>query len=247
MKSFLLALQFLTVIPLKVEQIDAKKMVGSLIYFPVVGLLLGLILSGINNILYTLNFAEFPASIVLVVSLIMLTGAIHLDGLSDTFDALSCGKDKQEMLRIMRDPHSGVMGAISVISVLLLKISFLSSINSSLKAASLIMMCVLSRWSLVFAIFLFPYARDEGKAKIFKQGINFKIFIFATIITLVCAFLIGRLRGALIFAIIAGCGYLISRFINKKISGFTGDTLGALNELTEVLVLLGIIILKTVV
>lgn len=244
MKSFLLALQFLTVIPFKVKQIDARKMAGSLVYFPLVGLLLGLILYGISNILCILNFTEFSANIVLVVSLITLTGAIHLDGLSDTFDALSSGKDRDEMLRIMRDPHTGAMGVISIISVILLKLAFLSSIGPALKPAALIMMCVLSRWSLVSTIFLFPYARDEGKAKIFKQGANFKLFILATMTTLAYVLFISRLRGLLVFTTIAGCGYIIARIINKKISGFTGDTLGAISELTEVLVLFGISILK---
>ncbi len=148
------------------------------------------------------------------------------------------------MLRIMRDPHTGAMGVISIIGIILLKLAFLSSIGPALKPAALIMMCVLSRWSLVLAIFLFPYARDEGKAKIFKQGVNSTIFISAAIITLVCVFIIGRAAGLLIFSIITACAYLICRFINKKISGFTGDTLGAINELTEVLVLCGISILK---
>lgn len=246
MNIFLLALQFLTTIPLKVKYVDEKKLANSLIYFPVVGLLLGLILVGLNQLLFILNFKEFISGIILVISLIIITGGIHLDGLSDTFDALLSEKDKDKMLEIMRDPHIGVMGALSIIGVLLLKISFLSSIPSSLKPVSLVLMCLLSRWALVFSMFLFPYARQDGKAKIFMQNINFKIFSLATIITLVFIVLAWRLNGLLIFAIVAICAYVMGRFIKGKINGITGDTLGAINELVEIIVLFSINIIARI-
>ncbi|MEW6171180.1 MAG: adenosylcobinamide-GDP ribazoletransferase, partial [Candidatus Omnitrophota bacterium] len=193
MKSFLAALQFLTIIPIKIKNIEGNHLSRSLIYFPAVGLILGLILLGINKLLLFLNFAEFSLSIILVVSLIILTGGIHLDGLSDTFDALLSRKNKEEMLKIMRDSHVGVMGTLSIISVLLLKISFLYSIGISLKPISLILMCLLSKWGMVFSMYLFPYAREEGKAKVFIAGINLKIFILSSLIMLIPTFFIWNL------------------------------------------------------
>jgi len=162
---------------------------------------------------------------------------MHLDGLSDTADAFLSGKPKDEMLAIMRDPHIGVMGVISIISVLLLKIGLLAAVAAPLKATSLLLMCVLSRWSSVLAMFLFSYARKDGKAKVFMLGMNLKIFLFSLIAVFVFAFTIWRMKGLITLLIVAGCAYLIGKLANRKIKGITGDTLGAVIELTEIIVL----------
>lgn len=243
MKDFLIALQFLTITPIKIRSIDEKNMPGALPYFPLVGLLLGLILIGIDSFLLFLKFEQFYINIILVVSLIILTGGIHLDGLADTVDGLASRKNKEEMLKVMRDSNIGAIGALSLISILLLKITFLSSISISLKPASLILMLTLSRYSLVFSMFLFPYAREEGKAKAFIEGINFKVLFSATIIALGIAALAWQLKGLAIFGAAAISAYMIGRFINNKIGGITGDTLGAVSEIIETVVLLSIIIM----
>lgn len=246
MDSFLLALQFLTTLPLKIKGVSEKKIASSMVYFPFVGLFLGLVLSGIYALLCILNLSALAANIILTVALIIITGGLHLDGLSDTADAFLSGKPKDEMLAIMRDSHVGVMGALSLIGIILLKIGLLSSISAPLKTISLLLMCILSRWSLVWAMFLFPYARQEGKAKIFTEGINLKIFILATVITLVCAILTWRLRGLLILGIVAMGVYAINKFINHKLGGITGDTLGATSEIVEVITLFSICLLQGV-
>ncbi len=243
MKKFLLALQFLTIIPVKMKNIKEGDLSSSVIYFPLIGLLLGLLLVGINKVLLILNFDQFIANIILVISLILLTGGIHMDGAADTADAFLSRKNKEEMLVIMRDSHIGSMGALSLISVILLKIAFLSYPGFPSKAAPLLLMCVLSRWSMVFAMFLFPYARQEGKARLLINGINFKIFTLSTIIALACVFSIWKIKGVLVFIVIAAASYIAGRFINRKIGGITGDTLGALSESNEIIVLLSIIIL----
>lgn len=240
MKNLLLAIQFLTVIPLKIKNVDEKNLSASLTYFPIVGVLLGLFLVGINNVLLILNFQEMISNILLVISLAVLTGGMHLDGVADTFDAMLSGRDKEDMLRIMRDPHIGVMGVLSIISVLLLKISFLSSLNIGAKLAALVLSCTLSRWAQVFLMLFFPYARAEGKAKVFMRNINVKIVILATLIALCFSLLIMRLEGVYLILIAALSGYLICNSVNKKIGGITGDTLGAVSELIEVIVLLSI-------
>lgn len=246
MKSFLLAIQFLTIVPIKIRQLKEKSLSWSMVFFPIVGLLIGLVLIGVNNLLLVLNVEQIPSGIILIVLLIILTGGIHVDGLADTADAFLSGKNKEEMLRIMRDPHIGAMGVVGIVSIILLKIAFLSSINPLFRPVSLILMCVLGRWSLVFSIFLFPYARQDGKAKVFINGINSKIFILATIIALIIVFAVWKLSGLLVFAVISLCAYLIGRFINKVIDGITGDALGAINELAEVITLVSICVLGRV-
>lgn len=245
--AFLLAAQFLTILPLKIKEFDKKKMAWAMAYFPVIGLLLGLFLCGINSLLCLLDFPALCVNIILVIALIIATGGMHLDGLSDTVDALASGKTKEEILGIMRDPHIGVMGALSLICVIFLKTGLLSSLNTSTKAAALLLMCVLSRWSAVWAMFLFPYARREGKAKVFIEGMNLKILIISLITALLFAFFACRIKGLLVLFIIAGCTYLGGKVISRKIGGMTGDTLGATIELMEILALLFACILQGVI
>jgi adenosylcobinamide-GDP ribazoletransferase len=246
MKNFLLALQFLSIIPVRLKNIKEDDLSKSVMYFPLVGLLLGFILAGVNKVLFILNFQPFLINIIFVILLIALTGGLHMDGLADTSDALLSGKNKEEMLKIMRDSHIGVMGVLGLVSIILLKIAFLSSISVSLKTVSLLLMCTLSRWSLVLTMFLFPYAREEGKAKVFIKGVNFRIFILSTIIAIACTLALWKIKGVLIFIIIAISSYAITKFINSKIGGVTGDVLGALCELNEITALLSIFILEKI-
>lgn len=243
MKSFLLALQFLTIIPLRLEKFKEQDLAESSKYFPLVGLLLGLILAGAYRLLLLLNFEPISINIIVVVLLVALTGGLHLDGLADTADALLSRKTKNEMLQIMRDPHIGVMGTLGLLCIILLKIAFFSSIDASLKTTALLLMCSTSRWTLVLSMFLSSYARHEGKAKVFMQGMNLKIFIIATIITLAICVLIYQLKGFIILLVIALITYLVNRFIKSNIGGMSGDTLGAVNEIMELAILFGLSLL----
>ncbi len=239
-KRFLLALQFLTIIPLKFQFVKEKEIQESVIYFPLVGLFLGLILTAVGYSLSFINFTPILLNVILVILIIILTGGLHLDGLADTFDAFLSRKNKEEMLKIMQDSRIGTMGVLAIISIVLLKIALFYSINTPLKPQVLLLMCVLSRWSLVWAMFLFNYARREGKAKVFIQGMNLKIFILSTVIALACALTIWQIKGLVIMIIVALAAYLTGKSVSDKIGGITGDTLGAMSELTEIVILLSI-------
>lgn len=234
MSGLISALQFLTAIPIKIKR---ERLAGAPVWFPIVGLFLGLILVGLNRISGVLNFDNFSIAVFLVVSSALLTGGLHLDGLADTTDALASRKSKDDMLAIMRDSHIGAMGVVAIVCVLLLKVALLSSTPAKLMNASLLVMMVLSRWSMIFAMFLFPYARDEGKAKILVGSTNIRIFIVAGIIALASVGAALKLKGLFLFIGVSLSTYLFSKYISKKLSGITGDTLGATNELAEVITL----------
>jgi len=240
MYSLFLAIQFLTILNLRIKEAEPLKMARSMVYFPVVGLLIGLFLCGINAGLSIFNFSPIATNTILLIALIIITGGMHLDGLSDAIDALFSGKTKEEMLEIMRDPRVGVMGVLSLIVIILLKIGLLSSLNPALKTTALLLMCTLSRWSAVLEIFLFPYARKEGKARIFIQGITPEIFILSTGIVVVLAFMIWQLKGLLLVVTIATATAFFGKFICDRIGGITGDTLGATIEITEAIILFGV-------
>ncbi|MEW6101825.1 MAG: adenosylcobinamide-GDP ribazoletransferase [Candidatus Omnitrophota bacterium] len=238
MTGFLLAVQFLTILPLKIKNFKEKDLGSALVFFPLVGLIIGIILSGINSLLLSLHFDALVSSCMLVVSLTILTGGLHLDGLSDTADAFFSRKAREEQLAIMRDSRIGTMGVLAVICIILLKIAFIYSVNSGTRPLLLALMCVLSRWSMLFSMYFFPYARKEGKAKGFIEQMNLKNFILATLVTLIMVFLYWKTKGLFVFIFVSLLAYLISLYSKHKVAGITGDTLGALNELIEVAVLI---------
>lgn len=237
MNALLTAIQFLTFFPAQPGRFNEKNLGRALIYFPVVGLILGLILSGINHLFLKTGFEKITTDIALIVFLAVLTRGLHLDATADTFDAFLSNKKKDEMLQIMRDPHTGVMGAIGIFCVILLKIAFLSSVQAHIKVPSLILMCVISRWAMVMMMFFFPYARKEGKAKYFIRDAGLTVFSISTIITLLITGISLQIKGILIFVAAAVCVYLIGKFSFSKIEGITGDTIGATNEIIEIVVL----------
>ena len=246
MKSFLLALQFLTIVPVSIKKINPEQMSRSVIYFPVVGLLLGSILAGVNYFLNAFGFGGISSNIILVVLLVILTGGLHLDGLSDTSDALFSGKSKDAMLAIMRDPHVGAIGVLAIISAVLLKIAFLSAIGPALKVKALILMCVMSRWSMPLSIYSFPYARQDGKAKAFVDGMNIWIFLAVTLVTITIAYFLLNISGILILGVIGACAYLTAGCVKNKVGGITGDTIGAIGEIMEIAVLISFVILQRI-
>ena len=243
MNSLLEAIRFLTITPIKTGH-DDRYMPSSVSYFPVAGLLLGLLLAGLNQALGYLDLNELTISVSLVAALAVMTGGLHLDGLADTFDALMSGKPREEMLRIMRDPHIGTMGVLSLVIVLLLKTALIYSIAASVKVPAIILMCVLGRWAMSLSIFLFPYARQEGKASIFIDGKRSLYIVISTVFALAITIIAIGINGLTLFAAIALAAYVIGRAVTLRLGGITGDVLGATNELIEVAVLFGICILK---
>jgi len=244
-KGFILALQFLTIVPIGIEpEIDKAGLSRASMYFPLVGLVLGLVLVGINQFLLLIPLRRLLINVIMIVSLLLLTGGLHMDGLADTFDALSSRKDKSEMLKIMRDSHIGTMGVLSLVSIILIKLALLSSLHTKAMVPSLILMCLLSRYSLVFSMFLFPYARKEGKGEVFIEGMNLKIFSLATLISLICAVVFLQLKGVMLFIMVMGAAFVLGKFFTNKFGGITGDTLGATNELVEGFVLFSVVILR---
>lgn len=228
----------MTSIPLKIEEtVEEAQLSRAIIYFPLVGLLLGIILVGLNLMFTFFAFNPLLINVILVIALAALTGALHLDGLADTFDSLYSGRDKEAMLKIMRDPHIGTMGVLSLISVVLIKVAILSSLGSNAKNIVLIFMCVLSRYSLILPVYLFTYARKDGKAKWFFGNLSFGELLLSTLSVLLFACLIWNWKGLFVFTLVFVFTYFFNRYVNKRIGGVTGDTLGASLELSEALIL----------
>lgn len=236
--GFWIALRFLTILPSPFRGEPSPPKVGhSLVYFPIVGLALGGILFGIDRGL-SLILPSVVVNALLIVALVIFTGALHLDGFIDTCDGLS-GDSPQRRLEIMSDSHVGAFGIVGVCCLLLLKYVALLSLPNTLRLAGLLLMPTLSRWTMTYAIFAFPcVSKTSGLGQTFKQQATLQRFIIATLVTSVVTAALMRWQGVVlmvgVWLIILGVSY----FFRSRLGGLTGDTYGAVNELAEVWVLI---------
>jgi len=146
MKRFFIALGFLTIFPVKSDpQIRENDYGASLLYFPLVGLLIGLVLAAAAFILSPLN--PMIRSALIILFSVMLTGALHLDGFADTCDGFYGKHPKEKILEIMRDSHIGTMAVIGLVILLLLKFSLIAGIKDSILIKVLVLAAVFSRWA----------------------------------------------------------------------------------------------------
>lgn len=243
MRGFLQAVSILTILPLG-NRFPTKgdELARSMAFFPLVGLLVGLLLV-LGHYLFSLIF---PKTLVLwftIGLLAFLTRGLHLDGLADTMDGLACGGSKEKILEVMRDSRIGAFGVLSLVFLIGGKFFALEQIPDSLIPQSLILMAVVGRNSMVLVCYHSPYARTEqGLGKPFTENLRVRELALSLLSAFGIALLFMGIKGILILLGIAlfSLGYRL--FFIKKVGGVTGDILGAVNELAELLCLLLIIL-----
>ncbi len=234
--ELLAAFQFLTLLPVK-RSFTAEQVGRSSVYFPIVGLVIGLALAGMN---WGLGYI-LPAAVVnvlLVLAIALFSGGLHLDGLADTMDGMAGHRATEERLAIMKDSRIGGFGAIGLALFLLIEYITLNNIPGTIKTQLLILAPVLSRWAMVNSIFVYPYARPSGLGKAFKEVVSLRHFIFATLVSLTLTGVLFRWAGLIIFAGVWLTISLMSLYFKSRLRGLTGDIYGAINEISFVIVLL---------
>ncbi len=239
MRSFLLALQFLTIFPPVVkEDLWPEDMGRSTAFYPLVGALIGGALWGTAILLWT-HIGRGILAFLLLAEWVVGTGALHVDGFLDACDGLFGGYTPEKRLGIMRDVHTG---AFAVAGAALLFIGKYAGLQALRSPALLLLPPVLGRWGMVLAIHAFPYARPEGLGKRVKEGTNWKVVLAALgfSIALVVPF---RWRGVLAWIFATTTAALIGRFSSRRLGGgLTGDIYGAVCEIVELAILLVCII-----
>jgi adenosylcobinamide-GDP ribazoletransferase len=242
MTRFFLAWQFLTVLPgwrFKGEA-DPRLLGPSMACYPLIGLLLGLFLW----ISFWFLIWVFPKSLadgLLLLLLVLLTGALHLDGLADTLDGLAHGKTPEERMQIMKDHRVGAFGVIGLIFILGIKFLALNSLSGQTAIQGLVAALALSRYSMVQVLYRSPYARKEGGLGLaFKESLRKKDWVLAGIFSLAISLLFLRMQGFLLLGLTVLSAFLLEKFFVRKMGGVTGDILGAGNELNETLILVAI-------
>ncbi len=205
-----------------------------------VGFIIGLVLVGLDW-LFGLILPSAVVNALLIVSLVVITGVLHLDGFVDTCDGIAGHKTAEDRWRVMHDSRVGGFGIVGIVLLLLVKYVSLNSIPLPLMMTTLVLMPVISRWATVYAIFAYPYAKPSGLGKAFKQGTSWLRFTMATLIALVVVVGLAQLAGLAIMFLIWVMAVAMAAYLKGKFSGLTGDTYGAINEVAEV----GVLILVT--
>ena len=235
MSSFFAALQFLTIFPRpKRMEYSTNEVGAATIFFPVIGLLVGLILVLVNIALERFASAAL-SSVALVTILALVTRGLHLDGLGDTFDGLGAGGDRERVLRIMDDSHTGAFGLIAIVLLLFFKIHAIESIDGE-RWRALLAAPVLGRWAMVLLGYR-SQAAKPGLGSTLTDHLETKHFFFATAITVLVIAAILHGIGIAIMAWVAIFTMAAKNFFQRRLGGVTGDTFGAVGELSETSVL----------
>lgn len=232
-RPLLIALQFLTRLPVPLRDRPNERDTGrSLLCYPLVGLLIGLLLAATG---WTLADAPplLRAALVLA-AWVLFTGALHLDGLADSADAWVGGHgDRAKTLRIMKDPACGPMGVVALVTVLLVKFAALERIASVGEWTTLILIPVLGRTALPLLFFTTPYVRDGGLGAVLTQHQRRWAGVLVVLLTVIVVLLTLGATGLWLLLTSVGVFLALRTLMIQRIGGTTGDTAGALVELIE--------------
>jgi|SRR5690625_31110 len=243
--GLVLNLQFFTIIPIRREiPMTNKNMRGLIGTLPLLGLLLGVIYSGITYLLVEVtSLSTLMISFVIWLLAIVLTGAIHIDGWMDASDAFFSYRDRKKRLEIMTDPRTGAFGVISVIVLLFTKFLFIYEVMLTLDTSTyILMLCIpfFSRMLTAVMLIFIPSAKEEGLGFFFQRAVkkNTLAFYVIYIIPISLILLLRNFADVWIVSIMLIATLLTFMFLRKKVlqwfGGITGDVVGASQEGMEV-------------
>lgn len=240
-RLFFIALQFFTRLPIPAwVGFEASWLQHASRYFPLVGCVVGAIAAAV----YALAALVLPAPVAAVLSTaasIYSTGAFHEDGFADTCDGLGGGMTRERVLEIMKDSRVGAYGAIGIVCMLAAKLSALSMLPARDAVAALLLAHPLSRLAATGLIWRLAYVRGEGKAKPLAHRMSHGEFAIATLGALLPAAVLlafGWTAPAAVLGTVLACllaALWLGRSFVRRLGGYTGDCLGAVQQLAEAL------------
>jgi adenosylcobinamide-GDP ribazoletransferase len=238
LRRFWAALAFYSRLPVP-EGTPLPELSAASRYFPAVGLLVG----GIGAAVYGLAGWGLPHLVAVILSvgaMVLATGALHEDGFADTCDGLGGGWTREDALRIMKDSRLGTYGAVGLVLLLAVKLGALASMESSMVAWTLIAAQTSSRFFAITLTRSLPYAQSQASSKSGGlqplQGTDFQIAALIGLAPLPLLGAVGVLATLLCGSAALACG----RYYQKRLGGYTGDSLGAVQQGCETLVYLAV-------
>ncbi|MEH6808460.1 MAG: adenosylcobinamide-GDP ribazoletransferase [Hyphomonas oceanitis] len=243
--SFLLAIQFLTRLPVPGWfTYSEARMTASAAYYPLVGVMVGALCSAVFWSV-SLLFPPLVSVLIANTASLLLTGAFHEDGLADTFDGIGGGHTRDAALEIMRDSRLGTYGTAALVAALALKTATLTALPAHMLLFAFPAAHGLSRLSSVLTIATSRYVRTAGTGKPVAQGLSLPSLLIASVTGVaICLAWIYLLPAApLLFGLIGlATGHVAMRaFFEFKLKGYTGDTLGAVQQVSEIGFYLGLL------
>ena len=236
-KGLITALRTLTVIPLPGK--ESENISASIPWFPVVGLFIGLVLSGIGYMCTFFPFSPWTAgtALLMVVAEIWLTRGLHLDGLADWADSIGGFFHREKRLAIMKDTHLGTFGVLALILILMAKWLAFERLLCSGSTIWFIPIFILSRGMMAELITTLPYARaEEGMGKAFVAGASSRHRLASHVLSFIFCLPFGPL-GLVLFGLGGFITWLFGVRCRQRFGGITGDLLGTANETVEVFLL----------
>lgn len=238
MRLLLLAWQFLTIVPVPVAVSFRDGDLGrSMRYFPVVGLLLGALLAGADFLLAPV-LPRAVGDLILVALLAAVTGAMHLDGLSDVCDGLAARGSRERFLEVMKDSRVGAVGAVALVLGIGLKYQALAGLPLAVKREALLFFPVAGRASQVLLAVGSRRARSDGLGAAIIDGVGITELALSAVTTLAVSYLLLGWNGVGCTAVLALFTLAAKWWSHGRLGGITGDVIGCVNELIEILTLL---------
>ena len=233
-----LAFSFLTRFPVgRRAEYGENDYGNSYIFFPVVGLALGALLALAAAGLSYIGTREATTAFLLLVILVAATGGLHLDGVADMADGFLAGRGRDDALRIMKESCTGTFGVAAIVLILIGKFAALWSILSTGALSAIIPPLVLSRWAISVASYRSAYPRESGTGKSFTGRLTLQSYLISTAVAAGIAFLFAGKSALILIAVAAAIALVVKTVSYKKIGGVTGDVLGAVNEIAELVLL----------
>ncbi len=227
------ALSLLTRLPLPVDhELAAKRAAYATWAYPLVGAILGLIAGIIGCLLYWFGTPSSIAALVALISLVMLSGGLHEDGLADCADGFGGAFDKSRRLEIMKDSRIGAFGAIALILFLIGRAETMDALIANSFIPALIAVGAASRLPMALAMYAMPNARGSGLASTVGKPPETSLII-AIITTLALCFIMIGWSGIFIFGWAMIAAILMGIIAHRSIGGYTGDVLGAMQQCAE--------------
>ncbi|MBH1968644.1 MAG: adenosylcobinamide-GDP ribazoletransferase [Pseudomonadales bacterium] len=243
MLPFWIALQFLSSLPIRLPGMPAPQELGrSLLFYPLVGLLFGVILWAMNGLLLGTPLLLHAA--LLLTIWVSLSGALHLDGLADSADAWLGGfGDRERTLTIMKDPRSGPIAVVTLVLVLLLKFAALLALIEQHQGIVLIIVPLIGRAALLGLFLTTPYVRAGGLGQALADHLPRLAGKRVLALSALACVLIAGLSGVVAVVLAALVFVWLRQVMLRRLGGATGDTAGAMLELLEVAVLVGMVLI----